>query len=129
MTTPTEREAMLALADEYEAGFKKAIASGYEEFGKTWELQCQLVIKALRLAASPPAAGSEALREALKPFAKLAEFVSDDHRDSRPIIHGLATSLAERLTIGHLRAARAALTTESPDDQGPDPLGLPRGEQ
>jgi hypothetical protein len=58
----------------------------------------------------------ERLRKALEPFAKLAEFVADNHRDSRPIIHGLCISLAERLTIGDLRSAQSAM---SPANQAP----------
>lgn len=54
------------------------------------------------------------LREALEPFAKLAEFVSPNHRDSRPIIHGLDTCIAERLTIGDLRRAHAAIRSLAP---------------
>lgn len=38
----------LALADEYETGMNRALASGYEEFGPLWESQHRLVIKALR---------------------------------------------------------------------------------
>lgn len=49
------------------------------------------------------------LEKAMEPFAKLAEFVSDGHRDARPIVHGFAVSVLEQLTIGHLRAAKAAL--------------------
>ena len=64
-------------------------------------------IAALR---SPSPSGTEALVKVLEPFAELAEMVSDEHRDSRPVIYGFDTSRATLLTIGHLRAAKAALS-------------------
>jgi hypothetical protein len=55
------------------------------------------------------------LRGALEPFAKLAEFISENHRDTRPIIYGLDPAQAGRLTIGDLRRAAKAL---SPAERG-----------
>lgn len=52
----------------------------------------------------------ERLRAALTPFAAIAEFVTETQRDSRPVIFGMDNMIAQRLTIGHLRAARAALS-------------------
>lgn len=49
---------------------------------------------------------------ALEPFAKLADVAHQDHRDSRPFIFAFDTTVAQRLTIGDLRKARAALTGE-----------------
>lgn len=49
------------------------------------------------------------LEAALKPFASIAEFVTETQRDSRPVVFGMDNVVARRLTIGHLRAARAAL--------------------
>jgi Lar family restriction alleviation protein len=60
----------------------------------------------------------EAMQAALEPFAKLADLAVEGHRDSRPIIHGFAVSIAERLTIGHLRAARAALSKAKGQSNG-----------
>lgn len=57
-----------------------------------------------------------ALEAALKPFARLAEFVTETQRDSRPVVFGMDNVVAQRLTIGHLRAARAAI---SPAHSGP----------
>lgn len=62
--TAGRREEMLTLADEYEAGTKKAAATGYEEFGADFQHKRQLIIDALRLAAltseqSGPTAGRE----------------------------------------------------------------------
>jgi hypothetical protein len=54
----------------------------------------------------------EALRKALEPFAQLADLAHRDHRDSRPILYGMDAVLLQRLTIGHLRAAKAALSGE-----------------
>jgi hypothetical protein len=66
------------------------------------------------LAVLPAPAQSVGMREALEPFAKLAELAHTGHRDSRPVIYGFATSKAERLTIGDLRRAAAALATAAP---------------
>ena len=54
----TEQEEMLAIANDYELGMNRALASGYEEFGPTWERQHRLIIAALRRGAqrSPMAA-------------------------------------------------------------------------
>jgi len=53
----------------------------------------------------------ERLRAALKPFSDIAQFVTETQRDSRPIIFGMDNVIVQRLTIGHLRAARLALST------------------
>src|SRR5260370_42059188 len=54
------------LADEYEAGLRKCIASGYEEYGPYFQRRQQLIIDSLRFAAAAPPlpttnAGGEAL--------------------------------------------------------------------
>jgi hypothetical protein len=54
MNRPTTSEEMLALAAEYEAGTKKCVASGYEEFGPEWQRKRQLLIDALRRPAQEP---------------------------------------------------------------------------
>ena len=53
-------------------------------------------------------------RKALEPFAKMAELSHQGHKDSRPIIFGFDVAVAQRLTIGDLRAARAAFNPEQP---------------
>lgn len=53
----------------------------------------------------------ERLRAALEPFAKIANFCHPRHRDSRPFIFGFDTAIAQRLTIGDLRSAAAALSS------------------
>lgn len=61
LLTPSEGEAMLALANEYERGLKKMLASGYEEFGAEVIENHRLVINALRasaqVATDKPSAG------------------------------------------------------------------------
>lgn len=52
----------------------------------------------------------ERLRVALAPFATIAAFTVETQRDSRPLIFGMDNVILQRLTIGHLRAARAALS-------------------
>jgi len=54
----------------------------------------------------------ERLRAALEPFAKMANFCHSRHRDSRPFIFGFDTAVAQRLTVGDLRRAVAALSSE-----------------
>ena len=49
---PPDAAELLAIADDYEAGLNRALASGYEEFGPTWERRQRLIIKALRATAS-----------------------------------------------------------------------------
>ena len=62
------------------------------------------------------------VREALEPFAKLADMAHEDHRDSRPFIFAFDTAVAQRLTVGDLRRAREALAAlpqgavEPPDE-------------
>lgn len=51
--------------------------------------------------------------DALRPFAKLAEFITEAHRDSRPAVLGLDNVIMQRLTIGDLRKAKAALKSSS----------------
>jgi hypothetical protein len=53
----------------------------------------------------------ERLRAALAPFSDIAQFVTETQRDSRPIIFGMDSVIAQRLTIGHLRSARTALAS------------------
>ncbi len=62
-------------------------------------------------------AGGE-MRAALEPFAKLAEFVTETQRDSRPFIFGMDNVIAQRLTIGDLRRAKAALSPHSGKSEG-----------
>jgi hypothetical protein len=40
------------LADRYQAGFEKCLASGYEEFGEKFQLERRMVIAALREASA-----------------------------------------------------------------------------
>lgn len=63
--TPS-REALLALASEYEAGLKKCAASGYEEYGPDFQRKHQMVIDALRLAAKPADEGWQPIETAPK---------------------------------------------------------------
>jgi hypothetical protein len=42
-----DQEEILAIANDYEAGLKRALASGYEEFGPTWERRQRFIIAAL----------------------------------------------------------------------------------
>jgi hypothetical protein len=42
------REELLALADEYETGLQKCVASGYEEYGPDFQERQQMIIDALR---------------------------------------------------------------------------------
>jgi hypothetical protein len=66
MTAPmTEREELLALANEYEAGLNRALSSGYEEFGPTWARRQRLVIDALRGAAQGAALDREQIAAVL----------------------------------------------------------------
>ena len=51
---------------------------------------------------------------ALEPFAALAELAAEEHKDSRPLIYGFDSALSSRLTIGHLRAAHAAIASVKP---------------
>lgn len=67
MTKPTAQE-LLALADEYEVGLKKCVASGYAEYGPDFQRRHQMVIDALRTTAAPD------VREAtIEECAKLVE--------------------------------------------------------
>jgi hypothetical protein len=59
--------------------------------------------------ATHPAALDPVTVEALRPFAVLADMAHKDHRDSRPFIFAFDTAVAQRLTIGDLRRAKAAL--------------------
>lgn len=56
-------------------------------------------------------------RKALEPFAEIANYVTEAHRDARPIIYGLSTVVAERLTLGHLRRAHDLLHPKPTGDQ------------
>lgn len=58
----------------------------------------------------------DAMREALKPFADLAAFITEAQRDSRSIIFGMDNVVLQRLTVGHLRAAKAALSAPVPPE-------------
>jgi hypothetical protein len=58
----------------------------------------------------------ERLRGALAPFAAVAKFVTETQRDTRPIIFGMDNVIVQRLTVGHLRGAHAALTPAKPDE-------------
>jgi hypothetical protein len=107
-TAPVQDVALLELADEFDGEAKAHKAMGDHEEAR----KCAIAATILRAAATAPVQGADepvAWREALAPFAKLAEYVSENHRDSRPVIHGLAVVIAERLTIGDLRRAKAAL--------------------
>lgn len=53
-----EKRDMLAIASDYEAGLNKALRSGYEEFGPTWERRQRLIIKALRAVVGNAGRGS-----------------------------------------------------------------------
>lgn len=54
MTTSDGRDAeLLAMADEFEAGTAKAIATGYEEFGPEFQRKRKLLVDALRSVALP----------------------------------------------------------------------------
>ncbi len=77
MTNPNDEIA--ALADEYEAGTNKALASGYEEYGPDFKRKRQIVIDALRLYARLSATSpGDAVREALETIAKGETQVFDD---------------------------------------------------
>lgn len=56
----------------------------------------------------------EKLEAALRPFSDIAQFITETQRDTRPIVFGMDNVVAQRLTIGHLRAARAALHPGTP---------------
>lgn len=43
-----DRERLIALADDFELGTAKAVASGYQEFGPVWQHDRELIVKALR---------------------------------------------------------------------------------
>jgi hypothetical protein len=51
------------------------------------------------------------LEAALKPFADIAQYVVETQRDARPLTFGMDNVIVQRLTIGHLRKARAAIQT------------------
>lgn len=51
MSNSADRSTLLRLADEYEAGTIKAVATGYAEFGPEWQHERVLIISALRTSA------------------------------------------------------------------------------
>ena len=51
-------------------------------------------------------------RKALEPFASLTDLAAIGHKDSRPFIYAFDSVIGSRLTVGHLRAAKAALSDD-----------------
>lgn len=83
---PTAAE-YAALAEQYQAGYDKAIASGYEEFGWRWRKNRLMTIDALRAYAESP-------RDR---FEEIIRSLRYDGRDT------------ESLTVGEIRRALPAL--------------------
>lgn len=64
-------------------------------------------------------APSAIVREALEPFANMADHISDKSRDNRPIIYGVENIHAIQITVGDVRRAARALAALS---STPSPL-------
>lgn len=58
-----------------------------------------------RLVAKP---AEDGVREALKPFARAAKYAEEDEPDSATLF---SSSARHEITLGHLRAAKRALST------------------
>lgn len=54
MSRADSRSDLMALADRYEQGTRKAVESGYYEFGPEFQREREMIVSALRLAASQP---------------------------------------------------------------------------
>jgi hypothetical protein len=107
--TSSETETAIALADQYEAGMNRALASGYEEFGPLWESQHRLVIKALRSFAHAPTP--------VRPLPQIVQraldvWSSDQYRSV--MLPGLGARTCGKLA----EALAAALSVSSTDREG-----------
>jgi hypothetical protein len=102
-----DQEEILAIANDYEAGLKRALASGYEEFGPTWERRQRFIIAALhRYAQRAP------LREALENCVETLALV-EHPRMVDPHYGEIVQRLGEQIGYGALMSSASASWRQS----------------
>ncbi len=101
---------------ESDRWFYQPFKPGLSQLSQKWEVEIEPLYAAHPPLPDSAGAGGE-MRAALEPFAKLAEFVTETQRDSRPFIFGMDNVIAQRLTIGDLRRAKAALSPFNPGEK------------